>query len=386
VTESRFIVIGAGIMGLWSALLLREMGHDVLLLDAWEPGHSRSTSADENRVIRCGYGGSRFYADWAKRSQTIWLRRQAEWGVPLLHRCGVLWMVAGEEAYARRCLSDLQAISVPHARLGRRELAARFPQVDMRGIRWGLLEPEAGALSARRACLALFSAFVQAGGRFRIAQVEPPKVGTGSTRDGRLRKVRTAAGETFQAERFLFACGPWLPGIFPELLARRIRVTHKEVYYFGTPPGDDRFTGSRMPVWMELGESCYGVPSLEGRGFKVHPDLPGRRVNPTLLERRTSPRFLRMARECLARRFPDLEEAPVIETRVCQYECTEDDQMIFDAHPGYSDVWLVGGGSGHCFKHGPVIGEMAAAVLADGQSGRIPAPLRLDHIPRGRNF
>ena len=141
-----------------------------------------------------------------------------------------------------------------------------------------------------------------------------------------------------------------------------------------------------MPVWMELGKSCYGVPSLEGKGFKLHPDLQGRRVDPTRLERRTSARFLNMARACLRRRFPSLRAAPVIETRVCQYESTDDDHMIFDQHPDLADVWIAGGGSGHCFKHGPVIGEMVAEVLADGHSERIPAPFRLTHAPRGRNF
>src|SRR2546422_1209824 len=110
VIERGHVVVGAGIMGLWSALRLREMGHDVLLVDAWEPGHSRATSADESRVTRCGYGGSRLYASCARRSQRIWRRCERQWGIPLFHRCGVLWMVAGDEPYARRCLEDLAAL------------------------------------------------------------------------------------------------------------------------------------------------------------------------------------------------------------------------------------------------------------------------------------
>ncbi|HZI94507.1 MAG TPA: FAD-dependent oxidoreductase [Patescibacteria group bacterium] len=382
--DAEYLVVGAGIMGLWSALLLREAGHDVLLVDSWEPGHSRATSADENRVTRCGYGGSRMYAEWSLRSQRIWARREKSWGVPLFHRCGVLWMVTGEQHYAERCMDDLESLKIPHERLDRAVFERRYRQIRPQGIRWALLEPEAGALSARAACLALAGAFRQAGGRILMASVQPPAARVGRT--ARLRQVSCASGQVLRAGHYLFACGPWLPGMFPRLLGGRIKVSHKEVFYFGTPPGDDRFSAPRMPVWMELGAGCYGVPALEGKGFKVHPDLQGRRVDPTCLERRTSPRFLAMARECLRRRFPDLERSPVIETRVCQYEATADDHMIFDRHPGFDNVWIVGAGSGHCFKHGPVIGEMVAEVLTGGRIERIPSPLRLSHVASGRNF
>lgn len=382
--EARFVVVGAGVMGLWSALLLREMGHDVLLVDAWEPGHARATSGDENRVIRCGYGGSRLYAEWARRSLTLWEQRERQWRIPLLLRCGVLWMVAGEEPYARACQEDLEALKVPCERLDRDSFSRRYPQVRPAGIRWGLLEPESGALLARRACHALFAAFLRAGGRFQMARVLPPAAAV--SKKNRLAGIRVAGGATIRGGDFLFAAGPWLPGLFPRLLGSRIRVTHKEVYYFGTPPGDDRFDAARMPIWMELGTHCYGLPSLEGKGFKMHPDLQGRRVDPTTLERRTSPRFLRMARECLSRRFPAMKDAPVVETRVCQYESTRDDHMIFDRHPGMENLWLAGGGSGHCFKHGPVIGEMIASTLENGDASSVPASLRLSHRPSGRNF
>ena len=371
-------------MGLWSALRLRETGEDVVLVDAWEPGHARATSGDETRVTRCGYGGSRLYAGWARRAQEIWSRSEKQWGVRLFHRCGVLWMVAGDEPYAERCAEDLMTLGIPHERLDRAAFIRRYPQIRPQGIRWALLELEAGALSARRACLALSAAFQTAGGRLLMTRVEA--VGPRSGRSRRLREVRCSSDETLRADQFLFACGPWLPGLFPELLGHRIRVTHKEVFYFGTPPGDERFLGRSLPVWMELGEKCFGIPSLEGKGFKLHPDLDGRRVDPTRFERRTSPRFLAMARACLRRRFPDLAKAPVVETRVCQYEATRDDHMIFDRHPDLENVWIVGGGSGHCFKHGPIIGEMVANVLAEGQPRQIPDPLRLSHVPAGRNF
>ncbi len=382
--ESTCAVIGAGIMGLWSALSLLERGHAVLLLDAWGPGNSRATSADESRVIRCGYGGSIFYARWAARAQRLWAERERQWGETLFHRCGVLWMVAGDEPYAERCAKDLRALGEPFERLNRRAFAARYPQIRPRGIRWALLEPRAGLILARESCRTVARRIEQAGGDVRVGSVSAPEGGRAARRH--LLEVRTDSGDRHRADQFLFACGPWMASLFPELLGRRIKVTRKEVFYFGTPAGDDSFLAGRMPVWMELGAKCYGVPAVDGKGFKVHPEMEGPRVDPTVMQRRPTTRLLKSARACLSRRFPALRDAPLLESRVCQYEATRDDHLIFDRHPDYDNVWILGGGSGHGFKHGPVIGEMAARAIGEGRPDSIPPELRLSHDPRGRNF
>jgi len=56
----------------------------------------------------------------------------------------------------------------------------------------------------------------------------------------------------------------------------------------------------------------------------------------------------------------------VLETRVCQYENTPDNNFILDRHPSGENVWIVGGGSGHGFKHGPAVGEMVAKAILHG--------------------
>ena len=75
---------------------------------------------------------------------------------------------------------------------------------------------------------------------------------------------------------------------------------------------------------------------------------------------------LKAAREYIAFRFPALAGAPLVESRVCQYENTPDESFILDRHPRAANVWLVCGGSGHGFKHGPALGEMVSrCVLRD---------------------
>jgi sarcosine oxidase len=164
----------------------------------------------------------------------------------------------------------------------------------------------------------------------------------------------------------VFACGPWLPNLFPAFRPL-FTVTRQEVFFFGTPAGDMRFTDAQLPVWIDGGASIsyYGIPGNHWRGFKVADDTRGSIVDPTSVERRISEEGLSAARAYLRRRFPAMAGAPLVEARVCQYENSTDLDFILDRHPEAENVWIIGGGSGHGFKHGPVVGEMVTdAVLS----------------------
>src|SRR5581483_3294948 len=133
--------------------------------------------------------------------------------------------------------------------------------------------------------------------------------------------VRLSDGTTLTADAYVFACGPWLGRLFPDVLGERIRVTRQEVFFFGTPPGDPRFTEEALPVWADHGARfMYGIPGNEWRGFKVADDTRGPPFDPTSGERLHTPAALRAVRDYLAVRFPALADAPLLEARVCQYE------------------------------------------------------------------
>jgi len=108
------------------------------------------------------------------------------------------------------------------------------------------------------------------------------------------------------------------------------------------------------------------MPDLESRGFKIANDRHGEAVDPDTQSRLPSAEGIATARKYLARRFPALKDAPVVETRVCQYENTSNGDFLIDRHPAFENVWLVGGGSGHGFKHGPSLGEYVAARVKQG--------------------
>lgn len=371
------VVVGAGIFGACSAYFLRQRGLSVLLLDAWGVAHPRATSGGETRVIRSAYGTQALYTRWAWEALRVWARWQREWRTELFHPTGVLWLAKEETEYVRASLRHLAKHKIPVERLTVGEVVRRFPQFAPLDTRQAYLEPKAGVLLARKACRAVVSAFDRLGGRFHLAAVKSP-LEIGATDARKLDSVRTIGGEKISAGIFVFACGPWLRELFPAALHKKIRVTKQDVFFFGVPSGSQDFDPPRFPTWVDIGTSIgyYGIPALDGRGVKIASDEPGPPFDPTHGQRTVSPDGLAGARRYLAARFPALKDAPLAETRVCQYERTPDSHLILDRHPEWENVWIVGGGSGHGFKLGPVVGRTVATRVADNRRDAIPAELR----------
>ncbi|MGQ0540195.1 MAG: FAD-dependent oxidoreductase, partial [Gemmatimonadaceae bacterium] len=232
-------------------------------------------------------------------------------------------------------------------------------------------------LLAREACDLVRAACERAGVEYVTAHARP-----GAMANQRLSHVVLSDGARREADVFVFACGPWLGALFPDILGRRIRATRQDVLYFGTPAGDRRFDVGSMPAWVNFGERLiYGIPGNERRGFKIADDTSGAEVDPTSFERTVSPQSAAIARALLRRRFPALARSPLVHAEVCQYESTPDGHYLMDWHPEARNVLLLGGGSGHGFKMGPAIGEVAArVVLGEGEVVPLFAYERLKHL------
>jgi sarcosine oxidase len=353
-------VIGAGVFGAWTAYHLRRSGRSVVLLDAYGPGNSRASSGGESRIIRMGYGAAAIYTRWSLRALDLWREFCERSGRRLFHQTGVLWLARDNDPYVTPTESVLQETGARFERLARTELDRRFPQFHFGGVTWGLYEPESGVLMARRAVQAVVEEAVREGVTYYCEAVAPPRG------QGRLDAIITAGGEPIRAGQFVFACGPWLAKLFPEHLAGVIHPTRQEVFFFGAPPGDPQFAPPAFPAWIDFGREIYGLPDLEGRGVKLAPDRRGPPFDPDAGERVVPAESIAAARRVLAERFPALRDAPLVESRVCQYENTATSDFLIDRHPDFDNVWLVGGGSGHGFKHGPALAEYVAARLADG--------------------
>jgi len=324
------VVVGAGVFGAWTAYHLKRSGARVLLLDQHGAGNSRSSSGGETRIIRMSYGPSEIYTRSSMRSLELWKQVCPS----LFHNTGVLATAAPSDPYLIATRETLSRCAVRHEYLKHAALRKQFPQITLDPETAGIWEPASGVLMARRAVQAVVEA-------------------SGADYEIRLGDAKIRAGTV------VYACGPWLPKLFPELLRGRIRPTRQEVFFFGTPPGYQS-----MPTWIAFSEAVYSIPALDGRGFKIAIDAHGPAFDPETGSREITKEALRKTRAILRKRFPALARAPLVESRVCQYENTSNGDFLIDRHPDFKNVWLVGGGSGHGFKHGPWVGEYVASQLA----------------------
>ena len=359
-SAAQIAVVGAGVFGTWTAVQLQRQGHKVTLIEAHGPAHSRASSGGESRMTRGAYGKDQVYTRMALDSLKEWKSLSATAGLPLFHETGVLFFFPDEQDYVRDSIAAHKVIGLSTEALSAAQMQKRFPMIDFAGVTVGLYEPGFGALMARRSVQTLAEDFARRGGKYVKGAVQPPSA-TGDM----LSELRLADGQRIAADRFVFAAGPWLPKLFPQIIGARIRPTRQEIFFFATPAGDRRFLPGAMPGWADFnaGDLYYGFPDLEGRGVKFAHDAHGVEVDPDTQDRRPTQAAIDEITAYRDRRFPLLKGAALTESRVCQYENSSNGDFLIDFHPQLANVLLVGGGSGHGFKHGPEVGRYAAARL-----------------------
>jgi sarcosine oxidase len=346
------VVIGVGVFGASVADRLAREGWEVTLVDRFEPGHARAESGGETRLIRCSHGPDAFYARSARRSLELW----RELGEGVLVESGVAWFARREDGWEADSERVLREAGIPAERLAPEDGARMFPSVAVDDLAFVLHEPEAGVLRAADGVRALVRRAREAGARVVTGKARP---------DG--GRVRVAAGEaaaspdgaasrTLEADFVIWACGAWLGRLFPELVP--MRVTFQQLVLFEAPP---EWTG---PGWVDFDAAFYGHTRVEGVGFKVGPDMDGIEVDPDTRPLEATAEGIAIAREYLAHRFPALAGAPLAGAPGCHYGLTPDGEFLFARHPEHANTWLLGGGSGHGYKHGPALAEHVAAVLA----------------------
>ncbi|WP_227340385.1 FAD-dependent oxidoreductase [Sphingopyxis sp. P8] len=349
-------VIGAGVFGAWTAWHLVRAGKSVRLFDAYGAGHWRASSGGESRVIRMGYGADAIYSQMARDSLEYWKDLSDSASAPIFHKTGVLWFAPEGDRYTAQSRAWLHANDVPHQVGDVRWLQEKYRQIQFYQGETGLLETESGALIAGRGVQEVI-----ADARIEVERVVMPA----PLFSKRIKRHTLPDGGT--ADHLVYACGPWIAELFPQQLMGRIVATRQEVYHFGAPQGDTRFAPPELPVWADFnnGRIVYGIPDIEGAGFKIAFDTHGPVVDPDTMDRSLTPAGIAAARAYVARRFPGLADAPLIGGRVCQYENSSNGDYLIDRFPGQERVWLVGGGSGHGFKNGPAVGKRVAAHILD---------------------
>ena len=323
----------------------------MILIDQYGPGNTRASSGGETRIMRTGYGPDEIYSRSAAKSLELWCDFSKDVEQTLFHRTGVLWLARQNDEYSISTLATFERMNVAFEQLTLPEIKQRYPQIDLGHIAWAMLELNAGVLMARQGVRAVVEAAKRDGVTYVQESILSP------TANGRLDSIDTLGGKQISARTFVFACGPWLPKVFPEVLGELIHVTRQEVFYFGVPAGDYRFSPPVMPVWIDFNDLVYALPDVAGSGFKIAIDAHGAEFDPDRGDRAVTREGLEAVRNYLSSRVPALADAPLLGSEVCQYENTSNGDFLIDQHPTLENVWLVGGGSGHGFKHGPAVGE-----------------------------
>ena len=354
------VVIGSGVMGAWTALWLRRRGHEVTLVDRFGPGNNLGSSGDESRITRSSHGADAHYPRWQRSALAQWRDLEAATATKLFEQSGVVWLASDGETFEAASLEVLTQLGIPVERWSHDEFARRVPQMEAEGVPWALYEPEGGALHARTAVVATIEQLRAEGGQVVVDRVTAP------IDEGRpdLGAISLADGRTLEADAFVFACGPWLPDLFPSAIGGLISPHRQDVMHFAVPRDGRDYSSPAMPVWIDFAGSFYGFPSLNGLSMKACPDWLGPNERCDDSERVCADASVDAARQVLRRRFPAIADQPVVRTWTCFYEVTPDANFVIDRHPTLADTWIAGGGTGHGFKHGPVIGEYLSALVA----------------------
>ena len=349
--KSSVIVVGGGIVGVMTALALQRRGEAVTLMDRWEPGHSRASSTDYNRVIRAISGRDEFYTRWARESRLRWLELQAESGQNLMYECGVLILASGGHCeWEDETAVTFDRVGVPYHKFGRREIESRYPQFRVPDIEYALFEPEAGMLMAHRCVLTGLDLFRRAGGTVRRGRVAT---------DGSERPALD--GKPLEADLIVMATGPWMAEMFPRTIKPISTVVGVSVLYTSTPDGSEDFDMSRMPCWIDHGQGSFGMPSSEGSGVKAAVVIPDN-IDLDNDERLIRQETLSRTRIYIRHRLPGLDGQRVVDSKFNQIILTPDTHFVLDWHPEHENLLFAGGCSGHLFKHAPVFAEFAAGV------------------------
>jgi len=363
-TKGNIVVVGAGAFGGWTALHLLRKGYKVTLIDQFGVGNNQSSSGGDTRVIRAFYGNQQIYFDLTLRALQLWKENEPLMKQKILHQNGLLVFVPqASDPAVEASVPMYKKAGLVFEKLSPAEAVKRWPQVNTSDLNHIMYDATAGFLLAKKGCYEVCDLFVKEGGRFIQQQVMAPFI-----QSGKCTEIKLSDGAIIKADAFVFACGPWLVRLFPDI-TKKLKVTRQVVFFFASPPGEADLIENKLPTWFNINDkgvvNLYGIPGNENRGFKAAPELTDVITDKfDTYHRYSKSEELKFVQDIVALRFPKMAGRPLIEYRVCQYTETPDSDFIFDRHPEASNLWLMGGGSGHGYKMGASFGELAAGIVA----------------------
>ena len=341
-------VIGGGVMGAATAWRLAHRGVDVVVYDRHSPPHPFGSSHGESRIIRTAYFEGPWYVPLLHEAFALWRELEATSDKHILTMTGALMIgdpssevVAGARASAREHGLDAEYLETDAFR-------ARFPGHVVRDGDVAVLDHQAGVLNPESAVSAMLAL--------------APKV-------SRETEVKSIAEIRQRFDAVVIAAGPWTPELVDWIPLRVERQVHG---WFSIGREADWFAPNRFPAFVRKSPErgfMYGIPSLDGKTVKIGRHHDGEFTTPNTIRRRVDERDLDPLR-LLAATYLRGVSGHVTRTLTCMYTNTPDNHFVIDFSPEDERVVVISACSGHGFKFGPIVGDIAADLIIEGGTRR----------------
>lgn len=351
------VIVGGGVMGASAAYELAGDGATVALIDQTPLPNPKAASVDHSKVFRYAYPEP-LYVTLAIDALKRWQEIESKTGMHVLTRTGALLLGRREPSFELDCYDSMRGVGVEAEKLDAREATDRYHQFNGNAFKYAVYDPSGAILHAETAVRALIDA-----ARLRVRIIEGERINSIEDQ-GSIVAVATEGGSRFECEHAMVSAGPWSRKLLP-FLELELTTTRQEIVYFEPlrPRDAETFSPNNFPIFLELDTGFYGFPIHHLGAMKIANHHKGPIVDPDQNDDPVDERFVNRCREFFSEFIPALSDARVVETRICTYNNTPDDDFIIDWHPQLEHVLVVTGFSGHGFKFGPTIGRIAADLL-----------------------
>jgi monomeric sarcosine oxidase len=327
----------------------------ILLLDRYGVGNEYCSSNDVNRVFRYAYGNDQHYTKMAIESLKLWKELEKETSHELLTPTGLL-MLEGNDEHANKFNESsfrmLNKLGLGAHSYEGPELKKHFPQFQAQR---GFFDPHGGVLLASKSLKTFAS---QAGARgVRILEKRVTTI-----RDKAGMEIETSDGETIRARKIVVTVGPWTDSFLRDGLTR-ITPTRQQLIYLRPFRDLERFRPNSCPVFFT--DHHYGLPTAGIDGVKISNKELIDPVDPETARRSVDQEQIDQCRDACRKFVPDLAEGDVVQTKMCLYDMTENNDFVMDRDPDHRDIIYGYGFSGHGFKFAPLIGRLLAELVLD---------------------
>jgi sarcosine oxidase len=367
-------VIGLGAMGSASLYAAARRGQRVLGLERYEPGHFRSSSFGESRLIRLAYFEDPSYVPLVQEAYARWRDLEAATGQNVLMITGAIEAgFAGAPLVVESWRSSTEH-NLASERLTARQANARFPAFDLPDDWDVIFQPDAGVLLPEKA-IRLFVAGAEAHGAMvrlhtRVISVEPI--------DGKVQIV-LEGGERFEVGSAVISAGAWIGDLLPDI-AQGLRLTRQPLMWF-KPLDPALVRPDRMPAFLfqTRTDLIYGLPDVCGTGVKAALHDSGELLSSAEEARGAVSRAEVAHLQGTLRRYVPAAAGTLVDSSVCIYTRSPDGHFLVGLHPKAPQLVIASPCSGHGFKFASVMGEILADLAINRKTDR---PIDLFNVER----